>query len=392
MKKSLRNKLLILGACLALLGGAAGVWVLLHPASFVVQPWRAQQSVTGARFVFGPYPVDADMHRLKAEGITTIISLLNPQLPYEAALLDDEKERAARLGMRVLNFPMGSILGQRFGADYERNSRAAADAAIASPGTVYIHCYLGLHRAASVRDYLEQHAGQAATSEFDGSLEHGRSERQLANERAQGLYEQDDYAGALRELATVQPMDYAAYVLTGWVQLRRGENVLARDASAIELLAFIRRQGFARVQMPFGDTHLAELPDGPLVLVAAGTGMAQMHSLIEYCRAAGFTHPVHLYWGVRRPEDFYQLRHWDEWRRMPNLHLHRVVSDICDWGGRCGLLHEAIRQDFSDLKSLHVYASGSPAMVYGTLDALVEAGMDPHQMRADVFAYAPREG
>lgn len=168
-------------------------------------------------------------------------------------------------------------------------------------------------------------------------------------------------------------------------------HVLARDASAIELLAFIRRQGFARVQMPFGDTHLAELPDGPLVLVAAGTGMAQMHSLIEYCRAAGFAHPVHLYWGVRRPEDFYQLRHWDEWRRMPNLHLHRVVSDVCDWGGRCGLLHEAIRQDFSDLKSLHVYASGSPAMVYGTLDALVEAGMDPHQMRADVFAYAPRE-
>lgn len=44
----------------------------------------------------------------------------------------------------------------------------------------------------------------------------------------------------------------------------------------------------------------------------------------------------------------------------------------------------------SDLKALHVYASGSPAMVYGTLDALVEAGMDAHQMRADVFAYAPR--
>ena len=33
------------------------------------------------------------------------------------------------------------------------------------------------------------------------------------------------------------------------------------------------------------------------MLIAAGTGMAQMHSLIEYCRAAGFPHPVHLYWG-----------------------------------------------------------------------------------------------
>jgi len=168
-------------------------------------------------------------------------------------------------------------------------------------------------------------------------------------------------------------------------------HVLAREGSVIELLAFIRKQGFARIQLPFGDTHLAELPDGPLVLIAAGTGMAQMHSLIEHCRAAGFVHPVHLYWGVRRPEDFYQLPHWDEWQGMANLHLHRVVSDVCGWEGRCGMLHEAVCEDFADLKPLHVYASGSPAMIYGTLDALVAAGMDPHQMRADVFAYAPRE-
>lgn len=39
-------------------------------------------------------------------------------------------------------------------------------------------------------------------------------------------------------------------------------HVLAREESAVELLAFLRRQGFARIQMPFGDTHLAELPEG----------------------------------------------------------------------------------------------------------------------------------
>ncbi|WP_415845694.1 CDP-6-deoxy-delta-3,4-glucoseen reductase [Stutzerimonas zhaodongensis] len=168
-------------------------------------------------------------------------------------------------------------------------------------------------------------------------------------------------------------------------------HVLARETSAIELLAFIRRKGMATVQMPFGDTHLAELPNGPLVLIAAGTGMAQMNSLIEYCRAEGFAHPVHLYWGVRRPDDFYQLAHWEEWQQMPNLYLHQVVSDVCGWPGRCGLLHEAVCEDIADLKPVHVYASGSPAMIYGTLDALVEAGMDATQMRADVFAYAPRD-
>ena len=67
-----------------------------------------------------------------------------------------------------------------------------------------------------------------------------------------------------------------------------------------------------------------------------------------------------------------------------------MVSDLCGWEGRCGLLHEAVCEDIRDLKGVHVYASGSPAMIYGTLDALVDAGMDAHQMRADVFAYAPR--
>ncbi|SFT71180.1 CDP-6-deoxy-delta-3,4-glucoseen reductase [Pseudomonas marincola] len=167
-------------------------------------------------------------------------------------------------------------------------------------------------------------------------------------------------------------------------------HILARDESTRSLLAYFQAEGFVRVKMPFGDTHLAELPDGPLVLIAAGTGMAQMRSLIEHCRASGFAYPVHLYWGARNPEDFYALDVWNSWQQLDNLTLHQVVSDQCGWKGRCGLLHEAVSEDFPDLSNVHVYASGSPAMIYGTLDALVEAGMDAHQMRADVFAYAPR--
>ena len=167
-------------------------------------------------------------------------------------------------------------------------------------------------------------------------------------------------------------------------------HVLVREDSARSLIEQLQRNKMVRLELPFGDTHLCDLPNGPLVLIAAGTGMAQMHSLIEHCREKGFKHPVHLYWGVRRPEDFYNLEEWDAWQKIPNLFLHKVGSDLCGWEGRCGLLHEAVCEDISDLKAVHVYASGSPAMIYGTLDALVNAGMDPHQMRADVFAYCPR--
>jgi CDP-4-dehydro-6-deoxyglucose reductase len=186
--------------------------------------------------------------------------------------------------------------------------------------------------------------------------------------------------------------DYAAFSLASAPHCGRELelHVLVRDEATVDLLARLRSTGMVRIKMPFGDTHLAELPNGPLVLIAAGTGMAQMHSLIEHLRTTGFVHPVHLYWGARRPEDFYALEHWAQWQQVPNLFLHQVVSDQCGWQGRCGLLHEAVNEDFTDLSALHVYASGSPTMVYATLDALVEAGMEAQQMHADVFAYAPR--
>lgn len=168
-------------------------------------------------------------------------------------------------------------------------------------------------------------------------------------------------------------------------------HVLAREDGARRLLEQLVREGVAKVQMPFGDTHLAELPDGPLVLLAAGTGMAQMQSLLEHCRSVGFAHPVHLYWGARTAADFYHLEAWSQWSQLPNLHVQQVVSDDPSWKGRSGMLFQAVCEDFTDLSTLHVYASGSPAMIYGTLDALVERGMPAAQMRADVFAYAPRD-
>ncbi len=169
-------------------------------------------------------------------------------------------------------------------------------------------------------------------------------------------------------------------------------HILTREQQTLAMVEQIRRERLARLKLPFGDCHLAHLPPGPLVLIAAGTGLAQMQSLIEHCRHLGFTPPIHLYWGVREEADFYQAPYWAEWEKMPNLFMHKVVSDDPAWTGRQGLLPAAVIEDLGvDLSPYHVIASGSPPMVYGTLDALVAAGMPAANMHADVFAYAPRD-
>lgn len=182
------------------LAGTLGVWVLLHPASIFVQPWRAERTVsTSEDVLLGPYPVEADFIALKQRGVTTIISLLEPDVPYERVLLEQERERAARHGMTVRNFPMGSILGQKFGNDYAKNSQAAAEAALAADGVAYIHCYLGLHRARNVQAHL---AARARAATFAGT--NATPDADLAAERrAKAAFDAGDHAGSLAILATV---------------------------------------------------------------------------------------------------------------------------------------------------------------------------------------------
>lgn len=168
-------------------------------------------------------------------------------------------------------------------------------------------------------------------------------------------------------------------------------HILVREQNTVALVEHIRQQGMARIKAPLGDCSLPRLPVRPLLLIAAGTGLAQIQSLTQYCLQQGFTQPIHLYWGVRQPEDFYQAPHWDHWQQQPNVYLHKVVSDAPDWSGRQGMLPEAVCEDLAELADYEIFLCGSPAMVYGTLDALLAAGAVEAQIHSDVFAYAPRE-
>jgi tetratricopeptide (TPR) repeat protein len=208
------RRVLAIGFVLCALLGALGVWVLLHPASIFVQPWRAQRTASPVDDVLlGPYPVEADFVALRQRGVTTIISLLEPSVPYEKVLLEQERERAARYGMTVKNFPMGSILGQKFGDDYVRNSKAAAQAALDADGLAYIHCYLGLHRARNVQGYL---AMQVRTSNYAGTNA-SASAADLDNEHAaQAAFDRLDYQGSLAALARIQHKGLRAARLEAW--------------------------------------------------------------------------------------------------------------------------------------------------------------------------------
>jgi len=148
------------------------------------------------------------------------------------------------------------------------------------------------------------------------------------------------------------------------------------------------------VEMPHGRACLAAVPERPLLLVAAGTGFAQMKSLVDYLQEAGYRHPVKLYWGVRKHEDMYLRSLAQQWHdQSPEFTFVPVVGDDedNDWSGHHEQLVRAVLASGMDWNNVEVHASGSPTMVYTLMDALVEEGLPEAAFFSDVLEYAPRD-
>ncbi|SRR5579883_265283 len=134
-------------------------WVLITPDNPLTKLYRAPIQQLSDRVTTGPYPTATDFQTLKSQGITADVSLLDPKIPYERILLNREKRNAQAVGIQVYDFPVASILGQRFGSYYDAHVQAAAHTIDSlrkdSQGDkVYLHCYLGQHRMAAVRTVL----------------------------------------------------------------------------------------------------------------------------------------------------------------------------------------------------------------------------------------------
>ena len=171
------------------------------------------------------------------------------------------------------------------------------------------------------------------------------------------------------------------------------------DASetAHRVIEQLRTEPVVTVTLPMGDCiitpeQLQHEPPEAIVMIAAGTGFAQIKSLAEGVLARRPEQEVHIYWSNREADGFYLPELPVQWaEQYEHLHYHPIIEQGSEgWQGRAGWIYQVIGHDFTDLSHCLVYACGSPNMVYGTLDQLEPIGLTQQNMRSDVFAYAPR--
>lgn len=147
------------------------------------------------------------------------------------------------------------------------------------------------------------------------------------------------------------------------------------------------------VRLPMGECVFDLADRRPLLLIAAGTGFAQMKAIIEAALAHDPDHEIHLWWAARtRPELYLDdlARRWARDYAYFSYHPVLELPGEGDFDGVIERIDRALAENITATRHASVYISGSPGMVYAVVDTLEAIEPLTERVFSDVFSYAPR--
>ena len=151
-----------------------------------------------------------------------------------------------------------------------------------------------------------------------------------------------------------------------------------------------RAGDLVQLEGPYGSAFLRQPADEPIVLIAGGSGLAPMKSILLAALVQQVKFPIRLYHGVRDARDIYDARAIAI-AGSGRVHYIPVLSLASQPSGyREGLVHEALERDFQTLSGLKVYLAGPPPMVDTVTAAVLRLGARREDIHADAF-YAARD-
>jgi CDP-4-dehydro-6-deoxyglucose reductase len=141
------------------------------------------------------------------------------------------------------------------------------------------------------------------------------------------------------------------------------------------------------VELPHGAFFFRRQDYRSLVMVATGTGIAPIKSILETLLDDPDCPPVSLYWGMRAQSDLYLHSEIARW--APRLAQFRYVPVLsradASWPGRRGYVQDAVCEDFDDLSQHALYLCGTPRMIAAAKPAFARKGASSQYLYADGF-------
>ncbi len=140
---------------------AYGVYNVYSPENFPMSFVHGKVRRINEKVIVGPYPTEHELYRLRKKGVNKVISLMNPNMPFESSLIKMERKAAKSYGIEFVNIPMSylSLGGQ---GNKDQLSNILDEIMGSGDKVVYVHCYLGRHRMELVAEGLNKRKVEGA--------------------------------------------------------------------------------------------------------------------------------------------------------------------------------------------------------------------------------------
>ncbi|MGD7003814.1 2Fe-2S iron-sulfur cluster-binding protein [Corynebacterium halotolerans] len=170
------------------------------------------------------------------------------------------------------------------------------------------------------------------------------------------------------------------------LHIKRHPGGLASDRWAFGALSVGEQ---VEVSGPLGDFRCSDLEsEGGVIMVAGGTGLAPILSILQTLLAAHPDREVHLYQSVRTEEELYARDLLAELAaRHPNLVVKPCLTRQL-WDGRTGYASEMIVEEFGTLRGWSGYLCGPPALVEAGRRAFKRRRMSPRRIHWEKYTPA----
>jgi NAD(P)H-flavin reductase/ferredoxin len=139
---------------------------------------------------------------------------------------------------------------------------------------------------------------------------------------------------------------------------------------------------------PYGASYLRDGKE-PILLVAGGSGIAPMMSILEFAAERSDPRPITFFYGARTAADLPLQREIAALQRRPiDLRYRPALSEPtaeCRWEGPIGMIAQVIQRELADASPFDAYICGPPPMCDSVSVILAAKGLSEGHAFLDRF-------
>ncbi|MFH1654766.1 MAG: 2Fe-2S iron-sulfur cluster binding domain-containing protein [Pseudomonadota bacterium] len=141
---------------------------------------------------------------------------------------------------------------------------------------------------------------------------------------------------------------------------------------------------------PCGDFTFKTDSGNEIILIAGGSGLAVMKSILKWCFENGIERRITLFFGAVAKDDLFLMDELTEWeKKYNNFTFIPALSNPAHhdvWSGERGLITEVVERNISDASNKEAYLCGSPNMIDAAVTSLKKIGFPDENIFCDRFS------